>query len=588
MSNLNVQQMEAVRHMDGPMLVLAGPGSGKTTMITHRVLYMQDEGRIPEKQILVVTYTKAAAQEMCSRFLRLKGTDLTEVTFGTFHSIFWRMLRQQGHFSDRKVMEEGQDLQIGTDLLMREWEMPSSEAKELAQEYLNLYSRERNGLKVTFQDQYKRWKGLYEEEKQVRKLIDFDDMQEGAVQMLNDSGVRSYYQERFRYILVDEFQDVNPIQYQALRMLTGTPANIFVVGDDDQAIYGFRGAAPGIMQQFPKDFPGCQILNLKNNYRSTQRIVHFAGQIIACNQVRYSKEIVAASGETGRKVQCREFENEKEECRAIAEYALKLPQWSDLAVLFRTAHEGDTLRRVLGDYNIPYYMKEECLSPYEHWIGEDIVDFLSAARGNTDALGRILKKPSRGIPLGILSWLRAGESPKRLLNFNMSPEIRLALEELFYDLGKLLKERPEKGMHRIARRLRYLEYLRGVAERSGIPERKLLQRFDFWQRDAEKVKSWEEWAQRRQRMIEGGSQIREGVQLMTLHASKGLEFPAVWIPELEEGSLPHERAENIEEERRLFYVGCTRAEKQLIISWCHKRGGGKRKKSQLLVTESHS
>ena len=550
----------------GPMLVLAGPGSGKTTMIAHRVLRLCRENRVPEEQILVLTYTRAAAQEMRSRSLRLLGTENTAISFGTFHSIFWRMLREQGRLCGYTLLEEPERLRLGMEIL-RETGGIEAEIQAQAEEYLKLYEKGHPEKDAG----YREWSEAYRREKLRRKYLDYEDILTEAVRMLRDERIRFCYQRKFRYILVDEFQDVNPAQYYALRLLAGNDANVFAVGDDDQAIYGFRGAVPDIMRRFPEDFPGCTLISLPLNYRSTRRIVELSGRLIAHNKNRYEKKIRAASGEKGKRVSRRIYEAPEEECREIAELARK--EKGRLAILFRTRYQAAGLIKVLEDYNLPFQMEGYAWNPYDHWIGQDIDDYIRAAHGECEAIKRILNKSYPEIPEGVFSWLPEGECAQVLLSYSMDMEVRMGLEELFYQLGKLRVETPGRGMHRIAAEMGYLKYLRKKAERSGIPPRELMRRFDFWQREAEPCRTWQEWRETRREKKSSWESPTPAVQIMTLHAAKGLEFPTVWIPEIESGSLPHERAADLEEERRLLYVGCTRAREELILSCCKARGG---------------
>ena len=273
MNQLNAQQLEAVQHLEGPMLVLAGPGSGKTTMITHRILHMIQERGIEERKIWVVTYTRAAAQEMRSRFLHLRGMDQTETAFGTFHSLFWKMLRDQGELRDRSILEEGEQLAVAKQTLVDQGD--SNEATELAQWLLSRYEFFRN----TGQERGERpdvqeiaWRRAYEEYKRKRRKMDFDDILGKCVQLFAmNPDILEKYQDQFRYIMVDEYQDTNTAQYQLIHQLSGMFGNICVVGDDDQSIYKFRGANIRNILDFEKDFPDAAVIRLEENYRSTKK-----------------------------------------------------------------------------------------------------------------------------------------------------------------------------------------------------------------------------------------------------------------------------------------------------------------------------
>ena len=578
MNQLNAQQLEAVHHLEGPMLVLAGPGSGKTTMITHRILHMIQERGIEERKIWVVTYTRAAAQEMRSRFLHLRGTDQTETAFGTFHSLFWKMLRDQGELRDRSILEEGEQLAAAKQILAHQGD--SNETTELAQWLLSRYEFFRNtgqerGERVEAQEIV--WRRAYEEYKRERRKMDFDDILAAMKKALEQPNIRRSFQAQYQYFLVDEFQDVNPVQYEALKLLVGEGGNLFVVGDDDQAIYGFRGAAPGIMLRFPEDFPGCRVLSLRWNYRSTSRIVEKSTELIVHNRKRYPKAIEARQKKRGPRVRMQIFEEEKEEYRAIAREAHRSP---GLCVLFRTHSQMRPLLQSLEDYGIAYHTREHVYNPYAHWIGDDILEYRRAALGDQTAFLGVLRRYGESIPLACISWLREGENAKKILDYPLGIELRTALTGLFYELDHVRRESPAASLHRIASRLHYFQYLQRVGERRGIDPARLKQRYDFFQRMVSEYKTWEEWEEnRRQKIQETMTAKSSDVLLLTMHAAKGLEFDTVWIPGLEEGMLPHERAEDLEEERRLLYVGCTRAKTRLILSRNLRRGGNQQSKS---------
>ena len=578
MNQLNAQQLEAVQHLEGPMLVLAGPGSGKTTMITHRILHMIQERGIEERKIWVVTYTRAAAQEMRSRFLHLRGTDQTETAFGTFHSLFWKMLRDQGELRDRSILEEGEQLAVAKQTLVDQGD--SNEATELAQWLLSRYEFFRN----TGQERGERpdvqeiaWRRAYEEYKRKRRKMDFDDILATMKKALEQSNIRRSFQKQYQYFLVEEFQDVNPVQYEALKLLVGKDRNLFAVGDDDQSIYGFRGAAPGIMLRFPEDFPGCRVLTLRWNYRSTSRIVEKSTKLIEHNRKRYPKEIQARQKKRGPRVWMRVFEEEKNEYRAIACEARRSP---GLCVLFRTHSQMRPLIQSLEDYGIAYHTREQVYNPYAHWIGDDILEYRRAALGDQTAFLDVLRRYGEGIPLACVSWLREGEDARKILDYPMGIELRTALTGLFYELDHIRREPLEASFHRIASRCRYFHYLQKVGERRGIDPARLKQRYDFFYRMSSEYKTWEEWEENRRRKMQEAIPAKSSdVLLLTMHAAKGLEFDTVWIPGMEKETLPHEKAEDLEEERRLLYVGCTRAKTRLILSRNMQRGGNQQSKS---------
>ncbi len=573
---LNPEQEKAVRYTGGPLLVLAGPGSGKTTMIVHRLEELLRRGTDP-KSILVVTYTKAAAQEMRSRFLRYMGTEQSEIRFGTLHSFFWQILYEQHRITGWRMMESDEALRMAAEILQEDTGMPEEEAAFTAEQELARYRYERGRM---LPHENRTFAGAFEERKQSRHILDYGDILTLALRLMKSSPdvVRSY-RDRYRHILVDEYQDINPVQYAGLRLLAGRDGNLFAVGDDDQSIYGFRGSDPGLLLRFPKDFDRAGVLRLSANYRSTPEIVDFSAAIICRNQERYAKSIHAVRSH-GRFVQKRTFHDEEEEWQAIAAWAARLRNPRQCAVLFRSIYDAAGLCRTLDDRGTGYTLKDGSMNPYRHWIGQDILDYAMAAQGDPDAFGRILKRPPRGIPSGILTWLRQGEDPEKLLQRPLGREYLTELEEMLYHLRRIRSERPEKGMAGIYKNLEYKRFLEQFAEEHRLPYKLLYGRWRFFRDLAHNCKDWQEYAEKLQRGTQNHTEENScGLRIMTLHASKGLEFDQVWIPQIEAGTLPHERADSLEEERRLLYVGCTRAKDALTLSCARRRAGGHKKVS---------
>ena len=573
---LNLEQEKAVRHTGGPLLVLAGPGSGKTTMIVHRLEELLRRGTDP-KSILVVTYTKAAAQEMRSRFLRYMGTEQSEIRFGTLHSFFWQVLSEQHQITGWRMMEGDEALRLAAEILQEESGMPEEEAVFTAEQELDRYRYERGRM---LPHENTGFAGAFEERKRSRHILDYDDILTLALRLLrNDPAAVRVYRDRYRHILVDEYQDINPVQYAGLKLLAGTDGNLFAVGDDDQSIYAFRGSDPGLLLRFPGDFDGSEVLRLSANYRSTPEIVDFASAIICRNRERYAKSIHAVRPH-GRFVQKRSYRDGEEEWQAIAAWAARQRHPEQCAVLYRSIYDAAGLCRTLDDRGTGYALKDGSMNPYRHWIGQDILDYAMAAQGDPEAFGRILKRPPRGIPSGILTWLRQGEDPEKLLQRPLGREYLTELEEMLYHLRRIRSERPEKGMAGIYKNLEYKRFLEQFAEEHRLPYKLLYGRWRFFRNLAHNCKDWQEYAEKLERGLEGhNDRERGGIRIMTLHASKGLEFDQVWIPQIEAGTLPHERADSLEEERRLLYVGCTRARDELILSRAKRRTGGRKKTS---------
>ncbi|MDE5933041.1 MAG: ATP-dependent helicase, partial [Lachnospiraceae bacterium] len=392
---MSSKQKKAVEFTSGPMQVLAGPGSGKTFTITQRIRHLIMECGIEPSRILVITFTRAAAGEMQQRFRKLvKGTD-SFVAFGTFHAIFYSILKQTGQYRQFTLITEiqkrnllAQILQLPMTPLLAENEKINSLIHLISQIKNNeerfdgvseeLFSKEE--LKTVYDD--------YNEYLAEFHKMDFDDMGLLCLKLFRENPkVLQAWQDKYSYILVDEFQDINPLQYQIVRMLAGPEDNLFIVGDDDQSIYGFRGARPDIMQQFLKDYPTAEQVLLDVNYRCHAQIVEKSLQVIGANRNRFPKEIHAGH-EKGTGVVLHAFSEPEEEhtelLRMLQEAAgrVKPEVLSDTAVIYRTNYECSILAEKLLLQEIPFVMKETLKSRYDHFIIKDMLAYMEFANGN--------------------------------------------------------------------------------------------------------------------------------------------------------------------------------------------------------------
>lgn len=447
--HFNDAQLAAIVHGDGPMMVLAGPGSGKTTILTYRLWHLIDVDHVPEQEILVLTYTRAAAQEMRSRFLQLGGTQKTDVTFGTFHSVFYRLLPP----SDREIQS-------------------------------------------------------------------YDEIIDRMNRLMDRPSERQRLRCRFRYVIIDEFQDISPQQYEIIKKLTQPNGNLFIVGDDDQSIYGFRGAGSKLMLDFPKDYSQTETLILPINYRSRKAIVAASKCLIGYNRDRYDKPYCSAEQKQGH-VRSRLFDTQEEESEAIARWASRPGQ---KAILFRTTFTADTYRKTLSDFGVTDDI---------HWIMQD----LYLIRYGTEE--QVFQRLHPKMPVSMLC----------------GPQ-NITIEEFRYHLAKFRSEMPKTALKRLLRVMGYRE----VLEHEGSPISVLLARYE---EIYEFVRPYE-WTE-----IPWKQKYRKGksnVHIMTMHAAKGLEFDEVWIPHIVANEMPHGKNQDPEEERRLLYVAMTRAKRRLILS----------------------
>ncbi len=595
----NKAQENAILHKEGPMLVLAGPGSGKTTVITNRIRWLTGYCKVSPSSILVITFTRAAAREMQERYEKLQEKSSTEsgrVSFGTFHSVFFRILKLAYRFDASNIAREDQRIQCiremmeGLDIETEdENEFISSILSEISMvkgDMLNLehfYSK--NCGTEIFQKLYQGYEAFLRRQ----ALVDFDDMMTMCYELFRErKDILSAWQKKYRYILIDEFQDINRLQYEIVKMLALPENNLFIVGDDDQSIYRFRGARPEIMLGFEKDYPGSKKVLLGINYRSSVEIVEAAGRLICHNKKRFPKKLEAERGH-GKPVMTRFFESTAQETETIAEeirdYHRAGLGYGEIAVLFRTNMGARLLAEKMMEYNIPFRMRDSLPNLYEHWIAKDILTYIRIARGSRERKDflRIINRPKRYVSREAL------DSPKvdleRLKSFYQDKKWMLdRLEQLEYDLAMVKPMAPVAAVNYIRKAVGYDDYLREYAETRRMKADELLEMADQLQESAAGYKTMESWErhmeeyarQLREKSSDfaGSEDDKESVAVMTMHSAKGLEFPVVYIPDANEGTTPHSKAvldADMEEERRMFYVAMTRAKDRLHIYYSRER-----------------
>ena len=604
-------QLAAVRHKDGPMMVLAGPGSGKTTVITHRVKYLVERHGVEPGSILVITFTKAAAQEMKQRFQALmKGRSLP-VSFGTFHAVFFSILKHAYRYDASNIVREEQRIRIIRELVDQcridvedEAEFVSSILSEISAVKGEMIGLEHYYSKNCSEEIFKKLYKGYEKALLSKNLLDFDDMLVMCYQLFDQrKDILAAWQRRYRFILIDEFQDINRVQYEIVKMLAAPENNLFIVGDDDQSIYRFRGAKPEIMLGFEKDYPTAKRTLLGINYRSSSSIVDAAGRLIRHNKMRFEKEIQAFRG-AGRPVAVMGFPDAHAETRTIVEeiqdYVRMGYHLSDIAVLYRTSMEPRLLMERMMEWNLPFRMKDSLPNLYEHWITQDMLAYIRIAGDElakhrqakrADVL-RIINRPKRFVSREalegqIISW----DSLKSWYQDRGWMVERI--EQLEYDLKMIGRMAPVAAVNYIRKAVGYDDYLREYAENRRMKAEDLLQIADQLQESASSYKTMDAWQehmreygeQLRQQLTNRDSQNTDCVSLMTMHSSKGLEFPIVYILDANEGVTPHHKAvleADLEEERRMFYVAMTRARDRLHVYYARERYGRPQERSRFI------
>lgn len=606
MSQLSEVQQRAVTHRGGPMLVLAGPGSGKTLVLTWRVRYLTEVCRINPGEILVITFTRAAAREMKERYLRMTGSESTAVSFGTFHAVFFQILKLAYGYRSENILREEEKYRFLKDAVFRQKLEPDDEA-ELLSSISSEISRVKNerpdlqAYKATSCDS-KSFRAIFNEyDNRLRRSgkIDFDDMLGYCYELLKERpDILRAWQKKFRYILVDEFQDINQLQYDIVRMLAAPEDNLFIVGDDDQSIYRFRGAKPQIMLHFEEDYPAAKRVLLDTNYRCTGAIVEGAGRVIANNKERFPKDI-RAQKDRGPAILTHLFKNQEEEYACVIDkirlWREKGGSYGDIAVLFRTNTQPRKLVEELIAEGIPFRMRDSLPNLYDHWIVRDIFTYLRMSKGSlkrSDFL-QIMNRPKRYIGRECLeseeiSW-------EALLTwYDDKPWVCERIEKLQKDLKLAGRLSPSGALHYIRHIIGYEGYLKEYAEYRGRNPEELSAVLDELAELAKGFSTLADWeahiARVREELAKQArerEQNKDSVSLSTMHSSKGLEYRIVFIIDANEGITPHRRVifeEDMEEERRLFYVAMTRA-KELLYIFSVKKLYGKKAEISRFVEE---
>ncbi len=595
---LSDEQTKAICHVDGPMMVLAGPGAGKTTVITHRVRHLIETAGVNPAKILVVTFSKAASVEMRERFEFMTEGKRYPVRFGTFHSLFFQILKTAYGYEAKDIITARLKYRFLEEALMETEYDDIEDRKEFLEEIEKEISRVKGeGIDVEhyysancpeeiFRQIYKGYQGRV----QKNHCLDFDDMVMYTYELFRARpDILERWQKRFSHILIDEFQDINRLQYENIKMLASPHNNLFVVGDDDQSIYGFRGARPDIMLSFPKEYPKLQRVTIGGNFRCTSQILTAATKLISHNAKRYAKKLTAHKGR-GDMVHVSMYQDMNTQTDGVREkiqqYAGQGVDYDDMAILFRTARQMSVFSRKFMEYNIPFVMKDQMQNVFEHWVARDIMTYLKMAHGDR----------SRG------SFLKIANRPKRYLSRAAFGGETVTFGELyeFYrdkaymcerindlqnDLFAMKTMTPYSAIDYIYHSIGYQEFLYEYGAERNVNTKDWEEVVAELKEDAAGFDTVEAWfehieevgrqlEERRVHAQEKKQEKEHGVALMTMHGSKGLEFEVVFIPDVNEGVIPYRKAVeegNVEEERRLLYVAMTRAKEHLHLSYPQKK-----------------
>ncbi|WP_286312134.1 ATP-dependent helicase [Romboutsia ilealis] len=595
---LNENQLKAVEHIDGPCMVLAGPGSGKTRVITYRIANMVVNKNIKPTSILAISFTKASSIEMKNRALALSNDfRMNKVTYGTFHSVFFRILRYFENYNIESILDE-KTKRIGLKSILKGLNIENADDDETIGQVINEISYVKNELmdrkdfksEVLTNDEFIKVYNFYEEYKQQMNKIDFDDMLIKTYELLKyNKSALDRVRNVYRYILVDEFQDINKVQFEALKLIANPNNNIFVVGDEDQSIYGFRGSRPDFLLEFEEYFSNTTKVLLDINYRSKGEIIDIANRLIEKNTNRYEKVIKCGQG-NGAKVNYVSPEDSEEEAVYIAKdikdkVQEEYTEYTDFAVIYRTNIQSRALVDVFMDMRIPFVVKDSIVTIYDHWAAQDILAYLRIGvnpNSNKDWI-RIINKPFRYISKDNLNLIK--DEPdfiNSLINkCDLHPKQVKTINDLDIDISYVKGLNPKNAISYIRTTLDYDRYILDYCANRKIKTNGLIEILNELESSATNFKTIQEYLDHIERvkseLVDNkNNKETDGVIFTTMHSAKGLEFKNVYIIGANEGTIPHEKSydiddeekknDQIEEERRLMYVAITRAEENICIS----------------------
>ena len=587
----NKAQEEAIHTVNKQVLVIACPGSGKTTTLLRRIHYMVTEAGISAAQILMITFTKAAADEMNKRYVSMYG-DNPGVTFATIHSLCFSIVKKYG----KKNVSVLSDIEIYNYFNYRVKYLDQINDKDnfVADVILDISVMKNNMISLSdyepaCTDNKELFASLYtgyEKYKEKESKVDFDDMLVMAKDILdNEPEVLLYLKNRYSYIQVDEYQDTNYIQRDIIYKLAGKEGNLAVVGDDDQSIYMFRGARPEIMLNFSKDYPECKVIHMSTNYRSLKEIIKTADHVVKHNSQRFAKDFYGAREEKV-KVFFRNYLNNTSQLggvlhkvRELLEQGVKPEQ---IAILYRTNKESMPFAEYFMREKIPFQCNERLKSKYHHWIFQDIQAYWKLSRGKKDKISfqRILNHPNRyfygkafhSVDPNLSSLKQAVWEQKGGVHWQLQKGLENA--ETLFQHFKILNtfSKPEVFMNYLYKATGYNDYLKEYAKLRKLDVKELTVVWNNLLDEAKLYGSWDAWGRyivAYNRQLQQANKSKDGITLSTMHRAKGLEWDYVFIINCVDGTIPHSNAmtpEEIEEERRLFYVAMTRAKDFLYLS----------------------
>lgn len=599
------EQKSAIHFKDGPALVLAGPGSGKTTVIVNRIIGLIKEHSVSPSSILVITFTKAAAKSMRQRFLSLTGESYVSVTFGTFHAVFFSMLRHAYNYSAGSIIKADIQYNYIRNAAMG-FELEYPDENEMVTGIISEISRVKSNMlcidtyeavscpAATFRLIYKKYENMLIS----RRMIDYDDMIIMCYELLSKrADYRKAWQDKYKYILVDEFQDINKAQYDTIKLIAGKQANLFVVGDDDQSIYAFRGSKPDIMLGLSTEYRDIVQMYLNTNYRCSSEIVAGARSLIEYNKVRFAKDIRSCGMCSGRIKVCKMADIEEEalylskEVRELIADGIK-PE--EIAVISRTNIISNIYYTRLNSDGVACRTLTAVHNIYDSWLMQDIAAYMRLSQGMYDKENavRIINKPSRYIKRALITQPFNFEHLRKC--YDGDEGLIKIINDMQFDIKMLSHMSPYAAVNYILKGIGYEDYINEEIIRKRLNKEEVyakLTEIKTLSRKYMDIKQWlkyiDEQAEKTEQ--ENKSDKRQGnqknsdekdsagaVNIYTMHSCKGLEFKAVFIMDVCEGIIPYNKAvldNEIEEERRLMYVAMTRAKEKLYLVYPIKRYG---------------
>ena len=613
---LNENQQMAVKHVDGPCMVLAGPGSGKTRVITYRIVNMVMNEGIPPTRILAISFTKASSIEMKNRALSIcNDFRMNKVTFGTFHAVFFRILRKFERLNLNSILDEKLK-RFSIKGILKSLNVENGEDDELVGQVINEISYVKNELmdkadfesEVLTKDEFINTYNMYENYKDEIKKIDFDDMLIRTYYLLqNNPDVLNIVRSVYKYILIDEFQDINRVQFEVIKLIAEPENNIFVVGDEDQSIYGFRGARPDFLLQFKNYFKDSKEVRLDINYRSKSEIIGTANRLIDKNENRYNKVIKCNQEEKGTVEYLTPKDSEDEAIQIAKDIIERVKEdyveYDDFAVIYRTNLQSRALVDVFMDMRIPFVIRDSVVTIYDHWAAKDILSYLKLVidpDSNEDWI-RIINKPFRYISRESINSVK---DEKYFLNAlitkcNLHQKQVKTITDLEIDLSYLKSLEPKNAISFIRTTLDYDKYILDYCINRKIKPNGLIEILNEIESSSSNFKTIGEYLSHIEKVKEELQENQKnkevnGVIFTTMHSAKGLEFDNVYIIGTNEGTIPHEKSydiededkknDQIEEERRLMYVAITRAKNRLCIS-CPQNKYGKKVSISRFINE---